>query len=133
MSTVEALHSSALEDAEQLRTPDNWPEGVPRNGMELSQKFDQIRGPHFDKRMALMQQDGPEIVEILEIEFRLSSLTYSARPFTDLRVAKGIAEDLQRLSDLYDMGTVVGHVNRGIAHKMHGWTERTPAVQRDAE
>jgi len=133
MSTAEALHGSVLEDAEQLRTPDNWPEGVSRNGMELSQELDLIRAPNFEKRMALMQQDGPEFAEILQIESRLASLTYSARPFTDLRVAKGIAEDLQRLRDLYGMGNRVGRTVRGIVRTVRGLVARTPALERDME
>ncbi|MDO8468180.1 MAG: hypothetical protein Q7S29_00270 [Candidatus Peribacter sp.] len=131
MSTVEALPGSSTAERE-FSTPETWPEGVPRNGMELSQELDLIRGPNFERRMELMQKDGPEFAEIQQIESRLASLTYSARPFTDLRVAKGIAEDLQRLRDLYGMGNRVGRTLRGFKRKVGGWIARTPAMQRDA-
>lgn len=131
MSTVEALSGSTTAERE-FSTPESWPKGVPSNGVELSQELDGIRGPNFDKRMALMQKDGPEFAEIDAIERRLASLTYSSHPFTDLQVAKGIAEDLQRLCDLYGEGNIVGRTLRGFVHKVGGWKERTPAMQRDA-
>lgn len=125
---MEALSGSATAELE-LGTPETWPKGVPRNGMELSQELDRIRGPHFDKRMELMREDGPEFAEIDAIERGLSTLTYSSKPFTDLRVARGIAEDLQRLRDLYGMGNSVGRTYRGFKHRLKGLFDKAQEAQ----
>lgn len=78
--------------------------------------------------MQMMQEDGPRFAEIEQIERRLRSLTYSSRPFTNLQTARNIAEDLQRLRDLYGMGNGFGRAYRTIGRTVRSWFTRSPAA-----
>lgn len=130
MQIVEELPVSATQER-QVQTPDSWPEGVSHNGMDLSKALDQIRSIHFDRRMELMQQNGPEFAKINAIERRLSLLTYASQPFTNLQVAKHIAEDLQQLRDLYGEGNVLGRAMRGVQRSVSGLFAKTAEAQPD--
>lgn len=128
MPTAELLQEPAAADPEPKK-PAGWPEGIPRDGVELGRVMQEIKSLGWEMRMQLMGAQSPKFVEIKRTEDRLSPLTYSARPFASRDVADGLREDLQLLKDLYGMGNAFGRAYRGARRTVQGWFTRAPAAQ----
>ncbi|OIO53486.1 hypothetical protein AUJ46_04780 [Candidatus Peregrinibacteria bacterium CG1_02_54_53] len=125
MSTVENFPD--LTTGHEVVTPDTWPEGVPRDGIELRQMLDAVQSGNYDQRLQLMAKQSSRFEQIKALEGQLSPLTYSSRPFTDLQMARHLAEDLQKLRDLYENGNFVGRTIRGVTRGVRSWLEKQPA------
>lgn len=129
MSTAEQLSSTVLTHEPDLSTSVSWPEDVPRDGMALGKELNLIRSVHWEDRIQLMgaQKASRQRVfgRIKVLEDQLSPLTYTSRPFTDPAMARGLAEDLQELRDLYGEGNFVGRRIRGVVRTVRGFLQRS--------